>query len=350
MSDGTMANSNFLYSNNAQKPDDDFISRFQQTFNDVVPRRDSDEQNANPLNSGALNPMMQGRYADCDPGDLRMHTDANGCHRFMGGNEIKMEDPQQKYPNERTPRNLQDLGFSPSWMDPNSMNMMSLANQHPGFLTPNSGGMGAIFHSQAGDLHTPTAGLNMITPLSLSNPIVNSQTDHQGDHQGLNNFNPQFLPQNMPHMNPFAQQPSFAPSEFMHRDSTYDAMDESGDGSSLNDVAVDSASNLTASTDFSAADAPAPTAMSYAKDEKYVQIFLPFICDCTNTSSASAIMSLCEHRPPWSRIREKSPSPISIKVKRITSQSWTRMLQWLLLSQSDTEHSSAFHSKRKSNE
>lgn len=178
------------------------------------------------------------------------------------GNEMKMEEQDMKFSVERTPRNLSDLGFTSQWMDPSAMPEMSLASQHPGFYTPNSGGMGAIFHSQAGDLHTPTLGLNMITPLSLANPMPGGPANHQ--QPGMDHFNPQYLAQHMPEMDSYAQQASYAPSAFMHRDSAFDAMDESVDGSSLNGVPVDQTSNVTASTDFS------QMSVSYAHGEKWV--------------------------------------------------------------------------------
>lgn len=149
---------------------------------------------------------------------------------------------------QRTPRNLQDLNFSPSWMDPNAMDMMSsFAGQHPGFYTPNSGGMGAVFHNQAGDLHTPTAGLNMMTPLSLSNAMSGPPPGQPRLNQ---QFNQQYLANQLPNINPYIQQASFAPSEFMHRDS-FDAMDESGDNRSLHSIPVDQISSTTTSTDHS---------------------------------------------------------------------------------------------------
>lgn len=175
--------------------------------------------------------------------------------RLMGGNDIKLQDPNLKFHNQRTPRNLHDLNISPSWMDQSSLHMASFAGQNPGLYTPNSGGLGAIFHNQAGDLHTPTLGINMMTPLSLSNHIA----PHP---QGLDNFNPQFLNHNMPEVNPYLHQPSFAPSAFMQPDSTFDVMDESGDTSSLNDSA-----SVTASTETSAVD----NGIAYARGEKYAE-------------------------------------------------------------------------------
>lgn len=206
---------------------------------------------------------MPGRYADPGQGVWRPETDvANVEFRpNMQIHDIKLEDTGLKFPNERTPRNLQDLNFSPSWMDPGPINMMSLGPQHPGFYTPNSGGMGAIFHNQAGDLHTPTVGLHNMTPLSLSNQVT------APPQQGMEHFNPHYLAQQMPDMNSYIQQASYAPSDFMQRDPGYDVMDESVDDASANGISIDQSSNIstmTSSTDFSAANGPAPVGVSYA--------------------------------------------------------------------------------------
>ncbi|KAJ5174440.1 uncharacterized protein N7482_000317 [Penicillium canariense] len=229
----------FRNRNNTQKPDDEFITRFQRTFADVVPRRDSQDMPHGSLHTGTGDPMMSGRPM---------------------GHEMKSEEHELKFTSERTPRNLQDLDFTQSWIDPQPMHTMSLAGQHPGFFTPNSGGMGAIFHNQAGDLHTPTMGLNMITPLSLSNSISQGQPNGQST---LDHFNQQYLGQHMPDMNPYVQQQSFAPSAFMHRDS-YEPMDESVDSASLNGVPMDQVSTISTSTDYSVAMNPA-----YAEGEKF---------------------------------------------------------------------------------
>lgn len=253
-----MADTHSHCSNNTQKPDDEFISRFQQTFADIVPRRDSD---AGPYVAGMGHLAMAGRYEDRDVGKLLFGADLG--NRPMGNEDLKLEEQDMKFSAERTPRNLSDLNYTSTWMDPSAMPMMSLAGQHPGFYTPNSGGMGAIYHSQAGDLHTPTLGLNMITPLSLAHPMPGGPANHQ--QPGIDHFNPQYLAQHMPEMNSYVhQQASFAPSAFMHRESAFDAMDESVDDSSLNGISVDQASNMTASTDLS------NMSVSYAQGEKWV--------------------------------------------------------------------------------
>ncbi|KAJ5793062.1 uncharacterized protein N7503_009040 [Penicillium pulvis] len=235
----------FRNRNNTQKPDDDFISRFQQTFSDVVPRRDSEDEGQHGHFTGMGDPMMAGRPN-------------------MQGHDMKLEDHNMKFMPERTPRNLQDLNFSPSWMDSASMNMVPMANQHPGFYTPNSGGMGAIFHSQAGDLHTPTAGLHTMTPLSLSNPITGPQ-----QHPVMGHFSPQYLGHQMPEMNPYLQA-SYAPSAFMQRDPGYDVMDETVDDSSVNGIPLDQASNIssmTASTEYSSVPTNHPIGVTYAGEK-----------------------------------------------------------------------------------
>lgn len=241
-----------MYRNSAQKPDEEFIGRFQRTFSDIVPRRDVE---VNPDNGYVMN----GRYAGRESTSLEFGADVPNCE-FRPVGDVKMEDPDLKFPNDRTPRDLQDLNFSSTWVDPNAVPMMPLASQYPGFYTPNSGGMGAIFHNQAGDLHTPTVGLNMITPLSLSNSIPAQPN------QGLDQFSQQYLGQPVPEINPYVQPASYAPSAFMHsRESGYDAMDESGDNSSLNEFPVDQASTISTSTDFSNA-----SGMPYSQGEKYV--------------------------------------------------------------------------------
>ncbi|CAI7635821.1 unnamed protein product [Penicillium glandicola] len=225
-------------SRNNKKPDVEFISRFQQAFSDIVPRRESE---SGP--TGAL------------------HNVRAGGPLVAENNDVKMENHDVKFPitnNERTPRNMQELGLTPSWMESASFSMMPLPNQLPGFYTPTSAGMGAMFHNQAGDLHTPT-GMHLLNPLSGMSSIHNHHSN------GFEPFHPQFM--NPVHdMNQYTQQPSYAPSAFMHRDIAYDAMDDSLDDSALNDAHVDTASSVAASTDFSSQMA---SDMSYANGEKF---------------------------------------------------------------------------------
>ena len=243
--------------NNTQKPDGEFISRFQQAFSDIVPRRDS----ASPRNVRAGEPLMAPGYVHY----VIYHIKISGVEtdsilaRMAENNDVKMEGHDVKLPitnNDRTPRTMHELGLTPSWMESASYSMMPPVNPHSGFYTPTSSGMGAMFHNQAGDLHTPT-GMHLMTPLGM--PAV-----HNHHSIGFEPFHPHFM--NPVHdMIPYTQQPSYAPSAFMHRDSGYDAMDDTLDDSSLNDVHAETASNITASTEF-----PTQMAgdMSYAKGEK----------------------------------------------------------------------------------
>lgn len=249
--------------------------------------------------------MVSNRYAVQSYASPGPEADLAHGFRPLEHHEMKVEEHGLKFSSERTPRNLQDLNFTPSWIDSQSMTMMSLAGQHPGFYTPNSGGMGAIFHNQAGDLHTPTAGLNMITPLSLPNPIPIGQHNPPST---INHFNQQYLAQHMPDMNPYVQQQTFAPSAFIHRDS-YDAMDESVDTpsiTSINSLPIDQASNLSVSTDFSGA-----LNISYAEGEKYVNPFYHLICNHTNHGSRASFRYNVSLRAPTAMVKHWREVPIS---------------------------------------
>ncbi|KAE8145145.1 CP2 transcription factor-domain-containing protein [Aspergillus avenaceus] len=138
--------------------------------------------------------------------------------------------------NDTTPRPGQDIRYAPSFIDPNALSFINPLSQPHGYYTPNSGGLGAVFHSQAGDLHTPSMGLNMITPLSLPQQIAGATINAETATMGLDQFNQPYMAPHFQNPQPFAQQPQFAPAPFVHRDSGYDAMDESVDELSLNDV------------------------------------------------------------------------------------------------------------------
>ena len=127
---------------------------------------------------------------------------------------------------EATPKPLQDTWrFTPSLMDPNSFAFTTFANQPPGYYTPTPGGVNTLYHSQAGDLHTPGMGMNIGTPLSM--PHTANALHAQDAPTDLQHFHPHML--QPPHFhNPFGQQQSYAPSNFLqHQDSGYDAIDTS---------------------------------------------------------------------------------------------------------------------------
>ncbi|KAJ5188602.1 CP2 transcription factor [Penicillium cf. griseofulvum] len=224
----------------AQKPDGEFISRFQQAFSDIVPRRDS--------------PAGEDSHNVSASENLMASTMTENNDVKMGGHDIKFPITN----NDRTPRNMHELGLTPSWMESASYSMMPSVNHHPNFYTPTSAGMGAMFHNQAGDLHTPT-GMHLVAPLSSMSAVHNHHSN------GFEPFHPQFM-NPMHDMSLYTQQPSYAPSAFMHRDTGYDAMDDTLDDSSLNGAHIETASNVTASTEFSTQMAGD---ISYAKGEKF---------------------------------------------------------------------------------
>jgi hypothetical protein len=204
-------------------------------------------------------PLMASRYiTSCVLPDnmCKTRTDPIFAHSMAENNDVKMEKYDVKLPitnNDRTPRNMHELGLTHSWMESASYSIMPPANQHTSFYATTSSGMGAMFHNQTGDLHSPTE--MYLTPLS-GMPAV-----HNNHSVSFEPFHPGFI-NPMNDMN--TQQPSYAPSVFMHRDSGYGSMDDTLD-ESLNDVHVETASNLTASTEFSAQMAGD---MSYANSEK----------------------------------------------------------------------------------
>lgn len=157
-----------------------------------------------------------------DPDDCILIQDGFLTRHFGDTDELKDHDS--------TPKGLHDQWrFTPSLMDPNSFAFASFANQPPGYYTPTPGGINTLYHSQAGDLHTPGMGMNVGTPLSLPASGGALPADSAID---MHQFHPQLLQAHQFHnVNPFAPQQSFAPSTFMHHDSGYGAMEHSGEAS-----------------------------------------------------------------------------------------------------------------------
>ncbi len=118
---------------------------------------------------------------------------------FGDGEDIRDQDPTPRGSNE-------PWRFTPSVLDPNSFAFASFANQPPGYYTPTPGGTNTIYHSQAGDLHTPGFSFGLGTPLSLP---TSEGALHVG--QSTTAAMPSFTQQAMaPHhfhsSNPFAMQ------------------------------------------------------------------------------------------------------------------------------------------------
>ncbi|KAL9110343.1 MAG: hypothetical protein Q9227_005074 [Pyrenula ochraceoflavens] len=116
-----------------------------------------------------------------------------------------------------TPKGIQDQWrFTPSLMDPNSFAFTSFANQPPGYYTPTPGGVNTLYHNQAGDLHTPGMGMN--TPLSLPHSAHNLPAGDSVDLHHYQAHHQLMHPQIFHNGNPFAQQQTFAPSQFLNRE------------------------------------------------------------------------------------------------------------------------------------
>ena len=160
--------------------------------------------------------------------------------------------------------------FTPSMLDTNSYAFAAFANQHSGDFTPGpSAGMNAVFHNQAGDLHTPGMAFQLGTPLSTSASESHTNAASAVDMHG---FHPHLLhTQTFPNSNLFAQQQSFAPSSFVHQDSGYDTMNPQQDGLPDGKMPVDSeshgGSNYAGYSARSYENMPVPPMQSMEKSE-----------------------------------------------------------------------------------
>ncbi|KAH0542369.1 hypothetical protein FGG08_003214 [Glutinoglossum americanum] len=105
----------------------------------------------------------------------------------------------------------------------------AFANQPPGYYTPPSGGANALYHSQAGDLHTPNMGIGVGTPLSL--PATTAP--------GLHGFTQQTIQSQQFHnFDPFAQN-TFAPDQFTEQPSGFEPIDASADVPPIRNIGMD---------------------------------------------------------------------------------------------------------------
>lgn len=164
--------------------------------------------------------------------------------------DLKDRDPTPRPGSDQW--NFAPSGLTPSLMDPNSHAFNLFANQLPGYYTPTPGGTNTLYHSQAGDLHTPGLGLGLGTPLSMPTSDGSLHADQHAAYHGI----PQHLPhhfhqqqqqqQQQHHMfqnlDPFQmhshdQPQSFAPHHFSNQ--PYDHVDGPIDGSPIGDVSAD---------------------------------------------------------------------------------------------------------------
>ncbi|SMR60240.1 unnamed protein product [Zymoseptoria tritici ST99CH_1E4] len=136
--------------------------------------------------------------------------------------DVKDADPTPTGSNE--PWTFGTSGLTPSIMDPNNHSFNMFTNQMPGYYTPTPGGTNTIYHSQAGDLHTPNAfgGMGLGTPLSMP---TSDGALHAGQQNTAFHFQaalPQHIqPQQFHNVNPFHmhQQQGFPPQHFSHQPS-----------------------------------------------------------------------------------------------------------------------------------
>ncbi|KXJ90238.1 CP2 transcription factor-domain-containing protein [Microdochium bolleyi] len=199
------------------------------------------------------------QFPEVSSGSVSSATGAP-AHTTLAGNiaglvaappqERNLNPSQDVFDQDPTPRpSAEPWRFTPSLLDPDSFSFSAFANQPPGYYTPTPGGTNTLYHPQAGDLHTPTLGLGMGlgTPLSLPTsdrglhvPGVPGppMMDMSGQHFHHPGLHPQHFQQPFnPFIHPAQQQPSFAPSTFIHQDTGYETMDQ--DGSPLDSDGTD---------------------------------------------------------------------------------------------------------------
>jgi hypothetical protein len=239
----------------SQKPDEEFYAAFKQNFPGVGPGPSSGPaQRSASLSEALTDANLPDRYArttprsspSSSPGHLSSTPAASRCN-MLSPHELLTKHDDDNNDDVLTPdgyfRHFGDVGdtkdhdatpklhdnwrFTPSLMDPNSFAFSTFANQPPGYYTPTPGGVNTLYHSQAGDLHTPGMGMNIGTPLSLP------QTAHALSTANVNvplqHYQPQMLqPHQFENVPSYAPQHVFAPSSFLqHKDSGYEPMSHS---------------------------------------------------------------------------------------------------------------------------
>ncbi|KAF2743673.1 CP2 transcription factor family protein-like protein [Sporormia fimetaria CBS 119925] len=185
-----------------QKPNEELIQNFKATFPHVAATTRS-QSFANPSGTSLTDAL-----------DVAHHNARPFDHE-----DIKDQDP--------TPRgNLEQWRFTPSLLDPNSFAFASFANQPPGYYTPTPGGTNTIYHSQAGDLHTPGFSFGLGTPLSLPTSEGNLHAAQPGPGGHMQAFNPHALSHQFQNQNPFhlpsQHGQAFAPHQFSHQPSAFE--------------------------------------------------------------------------------------------------------------------------------
>ncbi|KAI1288667.1 CP2 transcription factor-domain-containing protein [Xylaria venustula] len=204
----------FRQRTSSQKPGDELLANFRQQFPEI-----GTVGAPSSAAAGAQQPLA----GDTALGHQIPTPERN--HHHVGPDAFRDQDP--------TPRaSGAEWRFTPSLLDPSPYSFNTFANQPPGFPTP--GGTNTLYHPQAGDLHTPSFGMGMglNTPLSLP---TSDGTLHAGPGgiMDIPHYQHALAPHHFhqsynPFIQPAPQQPSFAPSSFVHHDTGYETMDHGG--------------------------------------------------------------------------------------------------------------------------
>ncbi|POR34909.1 Grainyhead-like protein 2 [Tolypocladium paradoxum] len=196
----------FRQRTSTQKPADDLLANFRQQFPEVSTVTTDASPPTMSLTTAANNPTInaptqEDRYVV--PLPLPPNEESSGCKSklsrlrsrtckitgssfTLGAYANRRRDCcSQHAENESfrdqdpTPRaSHEPWRFTPSLLDPNSYAFNAFANAPPGYYNPAPGGTSSLFHTQAGDLHTPTMamGHGLGTPLSMPNSDTGYET------------------------------------------------------------------------------------------------------------------------------------------------------------------------------
>ncbi|KAL5407317.1 hypothetical protein PMIN04_011764 [Paraphaeosphaeria minitans] len=189
---------------NSQKPNEELLETFRATFPHLAST--SRSHSIGNVQASSLTDALDVAHTARNTGD---HED------------IKDADPTPRGTNE-------PWRFTPSLLDPNSFAFTTFASQPPGYYTPTPGGTNTLYHSQAGDLHTPGFSFGLGTPLSLPTSEGGLHAGQTASTTQLHGFNPHALGNHhhFSNQNPFAMQaqhaPAFAPHQFTHQPSVFE--------------------------------------------------------------------------------------------------------------------------------
>ncbi|EME39949.1 hypothetical protein DOTSEDRAFT_74725 [Dothistroma septosporum NZE10] len=199
----------------SQKPSDELYRNFKANF----PQLNSTGSSSSSSGSASVSAQAQTHPITSLAEALDIPLDPRALDDSQP-HDIKDADPTPRGSNE--PWNFGTSGLTPSLMDPNSNGFNMFANQLPGYYTPTPGGTNTLYHSQAGDLHTPGLNMGLGTPLSMPASDGGLHAGQQGPFNGFPNHLPQHVqphhvqPQQFQNVNPFQMhhQQGFPPHHF----------------------------------------------------------------------------------------------------------------------------------------